>query len=191
MKEKVERLQQINRITAYVIYGLCILVILSPYLPGVSYFISKNITHANSIVPESDIDLSVDAVIISKINVNSPVIEASTMKVVHEKVWRRPQDSTPDKGSNTVLVAHRYATIGGNRASTFYNLPELVIGDKVEVIWKGKLYTYEVYNTMTVEPTAVQIEDPTTEPILTLYTCTPLWKADHRFVVQARLINTK
>ena len=37
----------------------------------------------------------------------------------------------------------------------------------------------------------VKIEDPTIGPILTLYTCTPLWTAAQRFVVVAKLIATE
>ena len=36
-----------------------------------------------------------------------------------------------------------------------------------------------------VEKTAVEIESPTEDDILTLYTCTPLWSSSKRLVVQA------
>ncbi len=184
-------LRKTNTILEYVIYGLCILVIVLPYVPKFSYWAEKYVfASVADMSPETlpHFDLSVDKLYIPSIGVEKEIVEATNMKQVHEKVWRRPQGSTPANGSNTVLVAHRYATIGGNRASTFYNLPELAIGEKAYVVWQGKLYTYEVYETATVEPSATEIESLTPDAILTLYTCTPLWTASHRYVVRARLV---
>lgn len=128
--------------------------------------------------------------IIPKINLDKEIIEAQSIKDVHEKVWRRPNGSTPERGGNTVLIAHRYATIGGLRESTFYNLPNLENGDLVTVVTKGKSYTYKVFSTKIVPPTEVKIEFNTEDPILTLYTCTPLWSGTNRFVVSAKLVDT-
>lgn len=191
LNRKLTFLKRINKILEYIIYAVCLLVIVLPYIPKLSFWSEKYVVaetkyHATEYIP--DYDLSYNHLIIPSIVIDRKIVEADNMKQVHENVWRRPRGSTPEKDSNTVLVAHRYATIGGNRASTFYNLPELVNGDKIYVAWQGKLYTYEVYETDTVEPTAIEIEDPTADPILTLYTCTPLWTASHRFVVRARLI---
>lgn len=191
LDKELSALKRTNKILEYIIYAICLLVIILPYIPKFSFWAEKYVfadTTYNAAESMPDYDLSYDHLIIPSIVVDRKIVEADNMKQVHENVWRRPRGSTPDKGSNTVLVAHRYATIGGNRASTFYNLPELVNGDKIYVAWQGKLYTYEVYETDTVEPTAIEIEDPTADPILTLYTCTPLWTASHRFVVRARLI---
>lgn len=191
LSQKFSRIRIINRVLEIAIYAICLFVFSWPYLPGISFFFQKNFLHSTVVVPVAvDLpDLTVDRLIIPKINVDRRLVEAKTIKTVHEDIWRRPGGSTPDQGSNTVLVAHRYATIGGNRSSTFYNLPSLVMGDSVTVVWHGKIYTYEVFSTDTVLPTQVEIEDPTPDSILTLYTCTPLWTATHRFVVKAKLVS--
>ncbi|MBP6912098.1 MAG: class E sortase [Candidatus Pacebacteria bacterium] len=139
----------------------------------------------------ADIDSTLDYLVIPTLGISQEIIEADTIKTVHEKVWIRPQGSTPEEGSNTVLVAHRYATIGGNRSSTFYLLPDIAIGDRAYVRWNGKIYTYEVGGTQIVLPTAIEVEAPSLSPMLTLYTCTPLWKADKRFVATATLISVQ
>lgn len=74
--------------------------------------------------------------------------------------------------------------------NTFYHLPKVKIGEKVFVLYEGTRYTYEVYNVEVVSDDSVEIEDATTTAnILTLYTCTPLWSAKDRHVVQARLVS--
>jgi sortase A len=51
--------------------------------------------------------------------------------------------------------------------------------------WEGKPYRYMVKNILVVSPSQINIEEPTGENILTLYTCTPLWSAKDRLVIQA------
>lgn len=119
---------------------------------------------------------------------NVEIIEADNINQVHEKVWRFPTTSSPDKGSNTVMLGHRYRTLGGEAESTFYHLPKLVPGDKIYVAWENNLYVYIVDETETVPPSKVSILNPTELPILTIYTCTPLWSATDRFVVKSSLL---
>ena len=128
-------------------------------------------------------------IFIPEIGVNEEIIETDSIKNVHDKVWHRPDTGTPPLGGNTVMVAHRYANIGGDRASTFYDLPKLKPNDVVTIWWEGVEYKYSVFETEIVEPDNVGVEAPTQESILTLYTCTPLWSATHRYVVRAKLIN--
>lgn len=190
IERKIHLFQLTNKIASVIIYVICIIILSFPYMPAIQFFVEQHITFFSVAVPDAGATASLsNELIIPSINVNEEIVEASSIGPVHEKVWHRPGTSTPDQGSNTVLVAHRYATIGGNRSSTFYNLPDLKEGDSISVVWDGKLYTYEVYETAVVEPTAIEIEAPTTDAILTLYTCTPLWTAAQRFVVKARLTN--
>ncbi len=186
--KKAKRLILINDILWYTGVILAIVVLLLPYIPEISYIVNHDKNNSEVALP-SEVDMAlkngINYMHIPSIGVSENIIEAQTINQVHEKVWRRPATGDPKKGGNTVLVAHRYATIGGNRASTFYHLPKLVAGDLIYVVWDGVLYTYKVESTETVLPTQVQIEAPTEDDRLTLYTCTPLWTASHRFVVHA------
>jgi len=125
--------------------------------------------------------------IIKKIGVDKQIVVVNDIKDVHENIWLRPIGSTPDKGHNSVFLAHRYKKIGGTSASTFFDLPKLTDGDKIQVVWEGKIYNYTVYSTQVVSPTATYVQYPTVDPIITLITCTPLWTADKRLVVRAKL----
>lgn len=188
--KKAKRLILINDILRYVGIVLALFVLLVPYIPEISFLVNNDERKRDQeIVLPNEVDMAIkngiDYLYIPSIGVSENIIEAQDIKQVHERVWHRPATGDPKNGGNTVLVAHRYATIGGNRASTFYHLPKLISGDMIYVVWDGVLYTYKVQTTETVLPTAVSIESPTPENHLTLYTCTPLWTASHRFVVYA------
>src|SRR5262249_42108620 len=101
-------------------------------------------------------------------------------------IWRRPKSSTPDQGGNTVLVAHRFLyTFGPN---TFYNLDKVKVHDHFSVVWKKQRYYYEVTEIETVLPTDVTVEAQGPEPVVTLWTCTPVFIANKRLVVVGKLI---
>jgi LPXTG-site transpeptidase (sortase) family protein len=124
--------------------------------------------------------------VIPKIGVDSPVVDGLGSEALNKGVWRRPQSSTPDKGGNTVITGHRFLYASGPK--TFYHLDKVALGDKFIIFWEGKEYNYEVIDIFTVTPNQVEIEDNTVEPIVTLYTCTPLWSASLRLVIRAKLI---
>ncbi len=128
-----------------------------------------------------------NTLVIPQIGVDSVVVEGIGPDALDAGLWHRPNSSTPDKGGNTVITGHRFLYSAGPK--TFYNLDKLTVGDKFFMFWKGKEYDYEVVDIFVVEPDHVEIEDPTSEPLLTLYTCTPLWSATQRLVIRARLIN--
>lgn len=191
--KKAKRLILINDILRYVGICIAVIVLLIPYIPEISFLVNNGEQmREKEVTLPSEVDMAIkngiDYLYIPSIGVSENIIEADTIKQVHERVWHRPFTGDPKNGGNTVLVAHRYATIGGNRASTFYHLPKLIAGDLIYVVWDGVLYTYKVESTETVLPTAVSVESPTPDNRLTLYTCTPLWTASHRFVVYAPLV---
>ncbi len=196
MIRKLKFLRGMNIVFEIAIFILAINLIFAPLFPVVAQVFNKNdksvvlATGVGANEHFTDLPIEGNYLVIPSIGVKREIVEALGISTVHENIWRRNEGSTPPGGGNTVLVAHRYATIGGNRASTFYRLPELVAGEKIYVRYEGIIYIYEINNTFVVLPTQVEIEGPSTTPVLTLYTCTPLWKADHRFVVTAPLQET-
>lgn len=129
-----------------------------------------------------------NTLVVPGIQVDETVLEGADIGVLNEGgVWRRPQTSTPDQGGNTVVVAHRFSY---SDPSTFFHLDQLQEDDTFVVWWEGKEYIYEVFEVVEVPATAIEIEGPTDDPILTLYTCTPVWTALNRLVVKAELVNT-
>lgn len=124
--------------------------------------------------------------IIPALQLDQPIYEGrDTYAELDKGVWRWPNGSTPDKGSNTILLGHRftYTTPQG----VFYFLNLLKVGDTITINWSGTLYTYQVYQTEVVSPDHVEILDPTPQPTLTMYTCTPTWWPVNRLVIKAHL----
>lgn len=121
---------------------------------------------------------------IKTIGVDGTVFEGRSVTTLSKGIWRRPLTSTPDKGGNTVFVAHRYLYRSG--PNTFYLLDKVGVGDDIAVWWKGVKYTYTVSEVSVVNPDATDIEKPTADTRLTLYTCTPLFSSAKRLVVIAK-----
>ena len=115
--------------------------------------------------------------------------ESHWFDLLKQGIWRWPESSTPDKGGNTVFLAHRFSYTGPHGA--FYYLDKLKIGDEIGVSWDSKTYTYKVVSSTEVPPTETAIEDNTSDSRITLFTCTPLWHPVNRLVVVARLESAK
>ncbi len=127
-------------------------------------------------------------IIIPSMLLNQPILEGSIAqqyKVLNNGIWRFPHSSTPDKGGNTVLIGHRFTYT--NPRGIFYFLNKVKVNDEIGVWWNNKEYSYKVVTVAEVRPTDTAIEANTTNPELTLFTCTPLWLPKDRLVIVAGL----
>lgn len=132
-----------------------------------------------------------NGVIIPAMLLDQSIFEGATKQayqVLDKGIWRWPLGSTPDKGSNTILIGHRFTYT--NPRGVFYFLDKVHEGDSIGVTWNNRHYIYRVANVSVVQPTQTSILDPTAEPTLTLYTCTPTWWPKDRLVVTAHLEST-
>lgn len=194
-----------------VAFALVTLVIylVYPYWPKVQYHftsllnkhsqnpISYSLLNTQDALKESTISINPEdlqkqnVLSIPKIGVNSNILEGNTLDVlnVYEGVWREPGSSTPLVAGNMVLAGHRFQYLPPN-TNTFYNLEEMIIGDDIYIHWQGKTFWYKVYDTKLVNPDQIEVRNPDPNLVreITLYTCTPLYTSDKRFVVKANLI---
>ena len=123
---------------------------------------------------------------------NQPILEGSvkdTYSILNHGIWRWPAGSTPDKGSNTILIGHRFTYT--QPKGVLYYLNKVKMGDEIGLWWNNKQYVYKVTNISEVPPTQTSIEDPTPDARLTIFTCTPLWLPKDRLVVVAELENNR
>lgn len=193
-KPKIVRL---NRLLAWTAVGLGLYLITLPLIPHLHFYIyawkhedlpKQNITlsprvaqaESSAVVPVPEDN----RLQIAGIGVDGTIFEGNSVEMLNKGIWRRPKSSTPDKGGNTVLVAHRFLYRSG--PNTFYLLDKVKIGDEVSIWWNKARYTYQVTETKTVDPDALEIEHPTEDTRLTLYTCAPLFSASKRLVVIAK-----
>ena len=126
---------------------------------------------------------------IPKIDINLPYTTGDETVMEKGAWWRQPDNGNPADGGNFVLSAHRFImgltpqqTL---RKSPFYNINKLEIGDKISIDYSGKRYEYTISKIFAVAPDAVEIEQRTDQPQLTLYSCTLGGSSDGREVIIA------
>lgn len=143
-----------------------------------------------SFLPELDASLpGGQYLFIPKIGVDTVVWEGATEdyeSVLRRGVWRAPELPRPVEGKPTILVAHRFGylewTNEYRRKNSFFNLPKLEIGDKIEVVWDQRRFEYQV----AAKEEAEQITDWSHD--LILYTCKYL-VSPTRIIVYADRLN--
>ena len=126
---------------------------------------------------------------IPKIDINLPYTTGDETVMEKGAWWRQPDNGNPADGGNFVLSAHRFImgltpqqTL---RKSPFYNINKLEIGDKISIDYSGKRYEYTISKIFAVAPDAIEIEQRTDQPQLTLYSCTLGGASDGREVIIA------
>jgi len=126
-------------------------------------------------------------IVIPKMGVNTEILEGDVNTMLWKGVVRMSVGSTPNKGGNTVITAHRYLYRPPN-PKTFFLLDKLTKGDIITIYWQNKKYQYKVRESKVVEPDEISILHNTPNPQLTLFSCTPLFTSKQRLVVIADLI---
>jgi LPXTG-site transpeptidase (sortase) family protein len=179
-------------------------IFISPVVPSIGFYFDKSGDAAVSknglkILPvlegydqktfsilEKELSFKENTLVIPTIGVESQIFTSSNSRVLRQGIWHREKTGSPDKGGNFVLAGHRFLYTQGK--NTLYFLDKLKTGDQIFVFWEGRRYDYEVETSLVVPAGATEIEAITTQPVLTLYTCTPLYTNKQRLVVRAKLL---
>lgn len=123
--------------------------------------------------------------IIPSIEVDIPIYHGDDTPQLVDGAGHAPGTRFPGEGGSILLAAH-------NSHGLFYTLPQIQMGDRVEVETIYGNFYYEVYKTDIVDyrnRDAVTIQND--EEILIMYTCYPVdnvWYVNDRFVVYAKLV---
>lgn len=174
---------------AYIIGFLGFIFLISPYVS--SYIYSASSQNAkfqdldiNAIdfsnkksLPPIDPSLSPESRIkITKIGVDAQIYTSADEKyedALRKGVWKPIEFGKPNGDKPMILVAHRFGYLAWDNAyrrkNSFYYLPELEKGDKVEVIWHQRELPYEVYEVKK----GTEVTDYNAD--LILYTCNDLF----------------
>lgn len=195
------RLRTANNVLFGLIVIINLYIIAAPAWPQLTYWwdshhthrraeltqlIHKSATAAKPPAPQPN-SLIIPAMMLNQPTLEGP--ESNWFNLLYKGIWRWPASSTPDKGGNTVFLAHRFSYTGPHGA--FYYLDKVKPGDEIGVVWNNKTYTYKVVSSTEVPPTDTAIENNTPDARLTLFTCTPLWHPVDRLVVVAELEQSK
>jgi LPXTG-site transpeptidase (sortase) family protein len=115
-------------------------------------------------------------------DIYGPVIENY---VAHGMYTRLPDEAMID--GNVYLFAHREGNVAGKDVGFFRNLDKLNNGDKAQVIYGDKTYTYQAYRSFVIEPEDTWVYGAESDfPTLTLQTCEN--GEEQRLIVKLKLI---
>lgn len=178
---------------AKIFFAVGIAIILLSYGPSIYFFISSGgiansraLSNTNtsskrpakeSYLPKLDTSLPLTPkLVIPSIGVDTAINEASPRDyedALRKGVWRVPDFGTPNiQDKPVIMAAHRFGYLSWSNffrhKNSFYNLPNLKIGDTVEIVWRQRKYTYAIY----AEDEGVEIKDYAAD--LILYTCKDL-----------------
>ncbi len=121
---------------------------------------------------------------IPRIGIKKWVIEGVDVEDLKAGPGHYPGTPLPGERGNSAIAGHR-TTYG----APFYDLDELAPGDPIFVITSAGRFRYDVMETKIVDPSAVEVLDPTDDDRLTLTTCHPKFSAAERLIVVARLMS--
>lgn len=126
----------------------------------------------------------VGTILIAKLKLSAPIYMGITESVFDRGVGQWPGTPSAGRRGNVVLGGHRTSA-----NAPFLNIHKLKSGDVISLVVKNKTHTYKVTGHSIVKPTAVWITKQTPTATLTLFSCHPLGKVTHRFVVRAVLVS--
>ena len=157
--------------------------------------LSQNIdpkdNHTTQLITKTENKITENRLYIPKIDINLPYSTGGAETMERGAWWRKPENGSPKDGGNFVLSAHRFImgltpqqTL---RKSPFYNIDKLTVGDEIIIDYNGVRYNYVISEKQSVKPDAIEIEQRTDQPQLTLYSCTLGGANDGRDVIIAKL----
>ena len=121
-------------------------------------------------------------IVVSSIGVEATVVLGDTWEQLKRGVAQHLATGAPGQPGNMVFSAHN--DIFGE---IFRDLDRLNPGDEVMIYTQAEKFIYVITGTRIVEPTAVEVMNPTVSPTLTLISCYPYLVDTQRIVVFAEL----
>ncbi|MDY3617826.1 sortase [Agathobaculum sp.] len=123
---------------------------------------------------------------IPRLELADNIVEGVDQPSLKLGVGHMPGTALPGQSGNCVLAGHRPRAL-------LRHLDMIGENDQILLSDQDNVYTYEVFRTLTVEPTEVWVTEPVDgrESVMTLFTCTPYMVSTHRLVVQAELVSSE
>ncbi len=150
-------------------------------IPMVSAPVSATaLIHTDSAFSSATKKVAVGTLSIPRLKVKSNIYVGVTDEQFNIGVGEWPGSPKPGNAGNIV--------IGGHRTSAhrpFANIHKLKTGDAIYLKKNGKSFRYVVAKTLIVSRTAIWITKPTAKSTLTLFSCHPVGKTSHRYVIRA------
>lgn len=194
-QSRIKKIVLIALPTLGMLIGAYILIVaLAPVIPP-SLYVSQE--EAVARLAESRPELDENRLHIPQIDLSVPIVPingneeyALNLGAIH----RAETSGNPRDGGNYVVAGHRFnyglTPQETRRLSPFYHIDKLSLGDEIFVDYEGERYVYRISEKRGVPATAVEIEQPTDQPRLTLYSCELGGSLAGREVIFAKPVGT-
>lgn len=134
-------------------------------------------------------------IVIPSIALDAPVVEVGIVIEKGKPVWETAAfavgyhrgTALPGTLGNAVMAGHISSPVS-KKGEVFKRLPEVRIGERVDIYIDERRVTYEVTAIRVVVPTAVDVMNPTPDATLTLITCYPDYSYQNRLIVTGKLV---
>ncbi|MFE1243002.1 class D sortase [Fictibacillus sp. NPDC058756] len=121
---------------------------------------------------------------INKIDLTIPIMEGASQANLKVAAGHLKGTSPVGEAGNSAIAAHRSYTYG----KQFNRLPEVEIGDTIQVVTKDKKLKYRIVDEMIVKPDDLSVlKKDKSKSIITLITCHPMKNPTHRYIIKAVL----
>lgn len=128
--------------------------------------------------------------VIPKIKVDTLVRNGTTSDVLALGAGLYTFAQMPGEGDrNTSIAGHRTGL--GTSWNIFYDVDKITAGDKMYLIYEGKVYEYDYKETKIVTPDDVSVLTLQGYPCLTLTSCHPVGDNKERIIIHGELNNIK
>jgi sortase A len=171
-------------------------ILINTFSPAVDMLGPEPDATAKKLQAEKPI-LSENRIYVPKVNIDVAVVdingdEASALE--RGAIHRAADNGNPKDGGNYVVAGHRFQ-LGWNpnltrKKSPFYHIDRLSVGDQIYVDYDGTRYAYEIKEKKKVPKNALEVEDRTDKPRLTMYSCDLRGPEAGREVVIAEPVGT-
>ncbi len=121
-------------------------------------------------------------IVIPAIGVDAPVVEGDDPDALKRGAGHHIGSANPGTAGNCIITAHNdiYGEI-------FRHLNDMEPGDEIFIHTTSQVYRYTVTMKQIIEPTQVEVMEPTRDPVVTLISCYPYLLDTHRVVVIGEL----
>lgn len=144
-----------------------------------------------------NINLSYSHVVIPSVQIDAPItwdVDGRDMDkylpVLRDHIAHYDWTPKPGEGGSTMLFAHStfWENLPNNFDEVFAPLYDMKNGDKVYVVYAGKLFTYEMYQSKVIVPTDPEFISQDGPERVMLMTCYPLGSTKNRLLVYAKRV---
>jgi sortase A len=184
-------------LTAVGTFALLLLAFKAPIIINQIHYATASPETVSTLPVAGSVIPSTPTISIPKINVHATLVdvagrnEANVQKGLESGVIHYDSTPEPGQGGNSVFFGHSSNDWWepGNYKFVFVLLDKLAIGDKLTIDYQSQRYTYEVTETKVVEPNDLSVLSQTSEPTVSIITCTPPGTSWKRLVVTAKQID--